>query len=250
MTDTLTPPSGIGPAAPPQRAMPLAARIAGVIFSPGDTYQSVAVHPRVLGVLVVATLVMAAATFVFLSTEVGQNAVLDQQMQVMESFRINLPDEVYDRMEDQAGLQRYWAAGGLLVMSPLICALVTGLMLLVFNVALGGDATFKQAYAIVAHSQVLLALQQLFILPLNYARETMSSATTLGVFLPMLDETSFFARLLGWIDLFRIWWLVSLAIGAAVLYKRKSGPIAWTLLGLYLVFALVVAAALTAFAGA
>ncbi len=74
--------------------------------------------------------------------------------------------------------------------------------------------------------------------------------TTLAVFLPMLDETSFFARFLGWIDLFRIWWLVNLAIGAAVLYKRKSGPIAWTLLGLYVVFALVVAAALTAFAGA
>jgi hypothetical protein len=43
---------------------------------------------------------------------------------------------------------------------------------------------------------------------------------------------------------------VNLAIGAAVLYKRKSGPIAWTLLGLYALFALMVAAALTAFAGA
>jgi hypothetical protein len=66
----------------------------------------------------------------------------------------------------------------------------------------------------------------------------------------MLDEASFFARLIGWIDLFRIWWLVNLAIGAAMLYKRKSGPIAWTLLGLYMVFALAVATALTAFAGA
>ncbi len=53
-------------------------------------------------------------------------------------------------------------------------------MLLIFNVVLGGDATFKQAYAIVAHSQVLLALQQLFILPLNYARETMASAHDAG----------------------------------------------------------------------
>jgi hypothetical protein len=78
----------------------------------------------------------------------------------------------------------------------------------------------------------------------------MVSATTLAVFVPMLDERNFLARFLGWIDLFRIWWLVSLSIGAAVLYKRKSGPIAWTLLGLYVLFALVVATALTAFAGA
>ena len=41
--------------------------------------------------------------------------------------------------------------------------------------------------------------------------------------------------------------VVSLAIGAAMLYKRKSGPIAWTLIGLYVLFALVVAAALTAY---
>ncbi len=246
MPDTLSPPSGIGPAAPTG----LTARIVGVIFSPGETYRSLTAHPRVLGVLAVTTIVMAAAVFAFLSTEVGQNATLDQQMQVMESLRINLPDEFYDQMEARAGTARYFAGGGILVTAPLISAVVAGIMLLIFNVALGGDATFKQAFAIVAHSQVLLALQQLFILPLNYTRETMASATTLAVFLPMLDQTSFLARFLGWIDLFRIWWLVSLAIGAAVLYKRKSGPIAWTLLGLYLVFALVVAAALTAFAGA
>jgi Yip1 domain len=245
--DTLSPPSGIGPAAPTG----LAARIAGVIFSPGETYRSIAAHPRVLGVLAVTTIVMATTVFVFLSTEVGQNAALDYQYRAMESLGINVPDEVYDRMEQQvAGMGRYISPVSILVTIPVICALVAGIMLLVFNVVLGGDATFKQAYAIVAHSQILLAVQQLFILPLNYARETMASATTVAVFLPMLDETSFFARFLGWIDLFRIWWLVSLAIGAAVLYKRKSGPIAWTLLGLYVLFALVVATALTAFAGA
>jgi Yip1 domain len=247
VTDTLSPPSGIGPAAPKG----LAARIAGVVFSPGETYRSIAAHPRVLGVLAVVTLVTAAAWLGFLSTEVGQNAALDYQMRAIESLGINLPDEAYDRMEQQAGgMGRYFGSVGFLITVPLICTIVAGIILLIFNVALGGDATFKQAFAIVVHAEVLIALQQLFVLPLNYVRETMTSATTLAVFLPMLDEASFFARLLGWIDLFRIWWIVNLAIGAAVLYKRKSGPIAWTLLGVYVVFALTVAAALTAFAGA
>ena len=246
MPDTLSTPSGIGPAAPTG----LAARIAGVIFSPGETYRSIAAHPRVLGVLAVTTIVMAAAVFAFLSTEVGQNATLDQQMQIMDTLRIDLPDEVYDQIEARAPMARFWTPGGFLVTVPLISTVVAGIMLLIFNVVLGGDATFKQAFAIVAHTEILIVLQQLFILPLNYGRETMASATTLAVFLPMLDASGFFARFLGWIDLFRIWYLVSLAIGAAVLYKRKSGPIAWTLLGLYVLFALVVAAALTAFAGA
>ena len=243
--DTLSPPSGI--AQPASKS--LAARIVGVIFSPGETYRTIVAHPRVFGALAATTIVMAVAVFVWLSTEVGQNATLDQQMQVMESFRIDLPDEAYDRIEASAGRARYFAAVSILVFSPVIAAVVAGIMLLVFNVVLGGDATFKQALAIVAHSQVLLVIQQIFVLPLNYERETMASATTLAVFVPMLSETTFFARFLGWVDLFRIWWFVSLAIGVAVLYKRKSGPIAWTLIGLYVLFALVVAAALTAFAG-
>jgi hypothetical protein len=244
--DTLSPPSGIGQPAPKS----LAARIVGVVFSPEDTYRSIVAHPRVLGVLAVSTIVMSALWFVFLSTDVGMNAVLDQQMQIMDTLRIDLPDEVYDQIEARAPMARFWTPGGFLVTVPLISTVVAGIMLLIFNVVLGGDATFKQAFAVVAHTEILIVLQQLFILPLNYARETMASATTLAVFLPMLDASSFFVRFLGWIDLFRIWYLVSLAIGAAVLYKRKSGPIAWTLLGLYVLFALVVAAALTAFAGA
>jgi hypothetical protein len=246
VTDTLSPAAGIDAAAPTG----LPARMAGVIFSPGDTFRAIVAQPRVLGVLVVTTILMAAAVFGFLSTDVGMDASLDQQMRMMESLRFNFPDEFYDQMEARAPMARYYAAGGILVTSPLICAVVAGIMILIFNVVLGGDATFKQAFAIVAHSQVLLVVQQFFILPLNYVRETMSSATTLSVFAPMLDEMSFLGRLLGWIDLFWVWWIVNLAIGAAVLYKRKSAPIAWSLLGVYLVFALIIAAALTAFAGA
>src|SRR5688572_13019888 len=68
VTDTLSPASGVDAGAPKG----LAARMAGVIFSPGDTFRAIVAQPRVLGVLAVTTIVMAAAVFAFLSTEVGQ----------------------------------------------------------------------------------------------------------------------------------------------------------------------------------
>jgi len=40
---------------------------------------------------------------------------------------------------------------------------------------LGGAGTFKQTFAVVAHSGMVLAVSQLFMTPLNYARETMTS---------------------------------------------------------------------------
>ena len=113
---------------------------------------------------------------------------------------------------------------------------------MVFNVAMGGTATFKQLFAVFVHSTAVTVVQQLFVTPLNYVRETMSSATNLAVFLPMLDESSFLAKLLGTIDLFLIWWVVVLSIGLAVLFKRKTGPIAAGLFIVYGVIAVIVAA--------
>ena len=48
---------------------------------------------------------------------------------------------------------------------------------------------------------MISALGTLFLTPLNYFRESLSSATNLGVFLPFLPEGSFLARLVGMVDL-------------------------------------------------
>jgi hypothetical protein len=132
----------------------------------------------------------------------------------------------------------------------LIALVIAGIAFAVFNAVMGGDATFKQAYAVVVHSGVVIAVQQLFTLPLDYVRETLSSPTNLAVFLPFLDENTFVARALGSIDLFVIWWSISLAIGFGVLYRRRTGPIATTLLVIYVTIGLVIAAVKTAIAGA
>ena len=58
------------------------------------------------------------------------------------------------------------------------------------------------------------------------------------------------ARLLGSIDLIYIWWMLSLAIGLGVLYRKRTGPIATTMLVIYVVIGLVIAAIKTAASGA
>ena len=49
------------------------------------------------------------------------------------------------------------------------------------------------------------------------------------------------ANLLGTIDIFIVWSVVVLAIGLGVLYKRRTQPIAISLLSVYAVIALVIA---------
>jgi Yip1 domain len=133
----------------------------------------------------------------------------------------------------------------ILVAGPLMSIVIAGILFGVFTVT-GGQATFKQLFSVYVHSTVITAAAQLFIGPLNYFRESMSSATNLGI-LNLVHETSFLGRLLGMIDLFWIWWLVVLAIGLGVLYRRRTQSVALGLFGVYFVGILLVAAVMSMF---
>jgi hypothetical protein len=143
----------------------------------------------------------------------------------------------------------YTTAGAIFVMSPIMTAVIAGILFAIFNAAMGGNATFKQVYAVVVHAGVIQALAQLFTGPLNYFRQSMTSATSLSVLLPMLPDGSFAARLAGMIDLFLIWWVVALAIGLAVLFRRRTQPIAISLFAVYAVIALGAAAVMSRLGG-
>lgn len=227
----------------------LPARFAGVIFSPRATYADVAARPRIAAMLVLVLAIIVSATFAFLSTAVGQQASLDNQVRQMESFGRTITDAQYAQMERMAPFARYFAAGFQLLLAPTLALIVAGLAFAVFSAALGGGAKFRQVYAIVVHSGAILVIQALFGLPLAYARQSLSGTTNLAVFFPFLDEASFAARALGAVDLVLVWWLVSLAIGLGVLYRRRTAPIATTLLIIYVAIGLIIAAVKTATSG-
>ena len=228
--------------AAPAKGKGLVARVVGVFVSPRATYADVAARPRWLGAFLVGSFVAIVGLFALLSTDVGQQAWLDQQVKGAESFGRTISDQQYEGMERIAPYIRYIVAGGYLVFIPIVLALVSGILLGVFNALLGGDASFKQVLAVMAHAGLINAFQTLFAVPLDYMRETLSSPTTLAVFLPFIEENTFLGRLLGSIDLFQIWGTLSVAIGLGVLYKRRTAPIAWTLFLVYFVIVAAVAA--------
>jgi Yip1 domain len=219
------------------------ARLAGVIFSPRDTFAAIVAQPKWLGAMAVVTLTIAVAQYAFLSTTVGQDAMVDQQIHQTERWAGSVTQAQIDGIEQRAPMNKYIVAAATLIIGPIVTFLITGILFGVFNAMLGGDATFKQALAVTTHGGAINILQTLFVVPLNYFRESMTSATNLGVFVQsFLEDTNFVARLLGWFDMFIIWGLLVTAIGLGVLYKRKTAPIFWTFMGIYVVIALVGAA--------
>jgi Yip1-like protein len=229
----------------------LLARVIGVVLSPRETFQAVATRPRVLGVLLLTTLVTSAAQFGFLSSEVGRKASLDaidQQVRLMEGFGATVTDEVYSQMTANVERTPYITAASILVFSPISALVLSAVFLGVFNGLLGGNARFKQVLAIVTHSGVVWMLVGLLTMGIGLLTGRATGSSRLSVFFPMLEETGFLAHFFGYVDLLWLWAFVNGAMGLAVLYKRRTGPIAMTLIALYLAFG-VLYAAVTSFAG-
>jgi hypothetical protein len=233
-------------AAPP---LSFPARFLGIITAPKETFASVVAHPRWLGMLLVVTIIVAVCTALPMTTEAGKEATLRQQVEGMESFGMTVSDQMYEQMRGRMWIAPYQTAIAVLVFSPIMAVAMAGLLFLVFNVAMGGGSSFKQLFAVMCHAGVISALQQLFTGPLNYFRGAVTSATNLAVLLPMVEPKSFIGRILAMTDLFLIWYVLVLAIGLAVLFRRRTQPIAWSLYGVYAVIVLVAAGVMSALGG-
>jgi hypothetical protein len=207
-------------------------------------------HPRWFGVLVLTIGLSVACVVALLRTDVGRQAFVDQAVRSLEAYGRQVSDAQYAALERVGERGWVFTAIGTPVFGVALTALFAGLVIGIFNVGFGGEATYRQAFAVVAHAGVILTLRALFATPLNYARESLASPTSLGVFMPMLDEASVVARFLSLIDVFIIWWIIVLAIGVAVLYRRPARPIALAFLCAYVLFAVVQAGIMLATGGA
>lgn len=216
------------------------ARAIGIITSPKATFEQVVRAPHAIGILALVALLIGASTSAFSFTEKGRQAQLEYQVQQMERF-VTVTDEMYARMEEQSQKQAayapFLAIVGTFVIFPVIILIVSGVLYAIFNAIMGGTAQFKQVMAVTSHAWVVPTLGAIFGGIMNFARGSVSSSVAnLGMLLPMLKEGSFVANLAGAVDLFQIWFVLTLAIGLGVLYKRKTSGIAT---GLFIVYAII-----------
>jgi len=242
MTDTR-------PAAESPGSPGLIARIVGIVFSPRRTYTAVAARPRVAGVLVATLLISSGSQLWLFSTEPGRQAMRTEFQSV---GRASAQGEVTAEQRQVLELiVRYVGVAFAVVQiifGPMFLALFAVILKGICNALFDGARSFRQLFAVVAHSNVIPTVVTLFHAPLIYAKEELASPTKLGVMLPMLPEEGL-ASFVGWLDLLWIWWCVNLAIGLGALYARRTAPIAATFLSLYGGIGLLVVILRTLFQG-
>lgn len=214
------------------------ARAAGMIFSPGDTFKTIAAFPRPAGILLLVCLVMGLAIGLPQFTERGRQASLDMQTQQIEKFTGQpVTPDAYAAMERRSQYGGYISIATMFVVLPFMSLVFGAIFWVAFNTILGGTASFKQVLAVVTHAEVIAALGAVVSAPIQYIQGTQTAAGpfNLGALAPMLDPASPVAVVLGAISFFALWQNIVTAIGLAVLYRRGARNIAIVLTVLYLV---------------
>ena len=131
---------------PTIRDLGLVGRLLGIIFSPRRTFEVIAQRPRWLGALLTVALIIAGASSWLVSTELGQQMLLEQQVDAMESFGVTVSEEMYDQLKRRLASAVYFTAGGVLVMMPLFSLVVAGVVWIMGYVGFGGGASFRTMF--------------------------------------------------------------------------------------------------------
>jgi hypothetical protein len=184
-----------------------------------------------------------------LSTDVGQQALVDERVRVIESFGGRVTDADYAALQANPPWWIYFTSGGRVLLLPVTTAVVA-LAVVVAARGSGANASIRQGLALAVHASVPLVIGQLIATPLHYVRESLTSPLNLGAVLPLMEEGTMPARFFGTIDLFAVWWAGLLAVGLSALTGHRARRYAWQLAALFLGFAAVTAAFTVAMGGA
>ena len=195
----------------------LPVRIAQVFVSPAKLFDALRERPAWIGAVVGLIVVGAAAQLVSpaIIPEEVRRAMIENQM--IASGTDPAAAELQIAWWLDAAPAVFAAAG--VVITPIILALIAGLLLIAFNVILGGEATFRQLFSASAHAfYVNLAGGLVAIMLMMLGSET--PILSPGLFLPELE--GFAGRFLNGINVFAVWTCGVLGVAVSRIYPGRS----------------------------
>ena len=148
-----------------------------------------------------------------LSTDVGQLALIDERVRVVEAFGGTVTDAEYAALQAPPPWWIYFTSGSRLLLSPATTVADGARRVGGRREPMVRQRPLSQALAVAVAASVVLLIGQLVATPLHYVRESLTSPLNLAAVLPLMEEGTLPARFFGTMDLFAMWWAGLLATG-------------------------------------
>lgn len=231
--------------APPVSPAPSAlGRLAGVLFSPGETFASIARQPTWLAPLVIWTALSIGVTSVLMPKidyEKMTRQAMEQRGQTIPEDRMA---SIIEQQKKIGGVIAWCLAG----VAPAVIGLIVAVVIWGSFKAFGWDTTFRQAFGVTTHAFLPGMVKSPLIIFLITRQESVDPRalgdllrSNLG-FLVARDSSKALHSVLQSIDVFTLWSVFLFVVGFAAAAKIKKGPAAGVIVTLWLLVVAVGAA--------
>jgi hypothetical protein len=218
-------------------------RLAGVLFSPGETFDDIARRPDFAVPLIVIVLLGFLSTAVVLP-RFDYDSLQAQQAKQMRKKNPNVTDADIERVSKitRAGTKVFAWMGPLVI----VCwyAIVAGVLLLGFRL-FGGEGRYAQAFSATLYAWVPLVIFSVISTIVTFAQGTFDPVTAATqvksnpAFLTDMNAHPVLFSLLSSFDLFTIWTIVLLVFGFAALSRTTKAKAATIVVSLWLALIVV-----------
>lgn len=221
----------------------LPVRIVQVFVSPAKLFDALRHRPAWIGAVV--GLIGLSIALQFLTPVIVPEEILRRaaEARIADFIPAGTDPAVLEQQVDAAISPGVGVIVGTIIMTPIVLSIIAGLLLIAFNVILGGEASFKQLLSAATHSMYIGAAGGVLSIGLMTVGAEITTLSP-GLFLPELE--GFLGRFLNGINIFSVWTCGVLGVAVSRFYPGRSVAAGTTyLLVLYLIFV----AALAMFSG-
>jgi hypothetical protein len=187
-------------------------RIVQVFVAPVRLFEALRGHPVAWSAILIAAVLASAANGL-----IPAGLWEDMMREQMTQAGADLPDD----LGTVVTIARFASVAGSFFFYPVIVAIMAGLFSLLFLFGMGFEGRFKQYFSIAAHASLVLAVIGVILTPLRILSGNVQFSVNVGALLPFL-EGSLLGRWSSMMDVFSLWSVALIGVGAAVIDGKKS----------------------------
>jgi len=229
-----------------QPSMSFLSRVAGVFFSPGETFDDIARKPNILAPLIVGILSTVAFSEVMIA-KIGMERIVRAQLEQSGRASSMTPDQLEQAVAQGAKIGAIFTHVIGLVAVPIVMLIIAAVGLGIVNLIFGAKTRFSTAYSVTCYANMvgvlgtLLGVVMMFFGDPEHFNANAPVPTSLGFFLDQAHTSKPLFALATSLDLFTFWFLALLGIGFAATTNRKakSSSVFFAFLGVWALYVLI-----------